>query len=63
MKFTERQINNWKQYERVRQTGVFNMFDKRAMECTTLEKDEWFFCISNYAQLKSQADEEQTHAD
>ena len=58
MTFTDRQINNWKQYERVRQMGMFNMFDKRAMECTTLEKDEWLFCMSNYSELKSQAEGE-----
>ena len=59
MTFTERQINNWKEFENVRELGLFNMYDRRAMECTSLEKDEWLFCMSNYAQLKAQAQREE----
>ena len=56
MTFTDRQIKNWKLYEQVRQSGMYNMFDKRAMLSTGLEADEWLFCMKHYGDLKAHAE-------
>jgi hypothetical protein len=55
MKYTEQQIKNWSIYEGIRQSGMFNMFDRRAMAMTNMDKDEWLFCMEHYNDLKKHA--------
>jgi len=55
--FTEEQIANWDRYEEVRAGGEFNMFDSRARSLTDLDKDEYFFVMQNYAELKLASDD------
>ena len=56
MKFTQQQINNWKDYERIRQRGRYNMFDPRARRLSTMSVGEWGFCMDHYEALKAQAE-------
>lgn len=38
-------------YEKVRKSGLYNMFDKRAIVLTGLSKDDYFWVIKNYNKL------------
>jgi len=40
--------NEWQQYLRVQEGGMYNMLDPRAREMTTLTKDQWVDIIKNY---------------
>ena len=44
---------DFKEYKRVQQSGMFNMFDPRAREMTSLSKDQWITIIKNYSELKN----------
>lgn len=55
--FTLEQIENWKKYEEVRKEGLFNMFSPNARRLTGLSEEEYLFCLSNYSELKKQAEE------
>ena len=39
-------------YETVRRSGFYNMFDSQAREMTDLSKDKWIAIIKNYSELK-----------
>jgi len=54
VKFTEQQLNNWRIYEGIRKSGLFNMFDPRAIAMTKMTGQEWTFCMKNFAELKQQ---------
>jgi len=51
--FTEEQIANWRAYERVRQSGEFNMFDPRARRASGLGEAEYLFSLRNYSALRA----------
>lgn len=55
MKFTPEQIENWRRYEKVRQSGKWNMFDPRATVAARLTKEEKVFVMKNYSELESAA--------
>lgn len=39
-------------FERVRQSGLINMFDwKTGCELAELTKEEWIYCMENYTEL------------
>ena len=51
--FTDKQIENFKDFEAVRVSGIINVFDASSgCEMTGMTKDEWIFCMSNYDELK-----------
>lgn len=50
--FTEQQLANWKDYERVRRNGKYNMLDPRARLKSGLDQDTYMFCLTNYTKLK-----------
>lgn len=54
-KFTEAQIQAWKQYEQVRKSGKFNMFDPRARAASGLSRERYTECITHYDELKKAA--------
>lgn len=60
MQYSEQQLSNWRTYERIRQEGLFNMFDPRARDLTTMSKSEWLFCMSHYDDLKQHATQGET---
>lgn len=53
--FTFKQLMNWKRYEAVQATSKWNMFDPLARSETTMEQEEWSFCMNNYGALKTAA--------
>jgi hypothetical protein len=55
MTYTEKEIDNWRDYEEVRQSGLYNVFDSQARASTGLTKDEYFFVMHNYTELKAAA--------
>lgn len=57
MTFTTQQIKNFKAYERVRASGKFNMFDPRAQQAASLNRNDFMFVLENYSGLKEQAKE------
>jgi hypothetical protein len=59
MTFSSEQLANWESYERVRRSGVINMFDARTGGMLSgLSHDEYFFCLKNYSELKAQYERE-----
>jgi len=50
-KFTQQEIDNWNKYEKVRQSGEYNMFDLRAQTSTDLTYEEYMFVMKNYTEL------------
>jgi len=57
-KFTPKQIENWKIYEAVRQSGHFNMYSAEARDATGLDRKEYMLCMGHYTDLKKQAEAE-----
>ena len=39
------------EYKKVQESGMFNMFDPRAREMTSLSKDQWLRIIKEYEKL------------
>ncbi len=56
MDFTQRDINAWRSYERVRQKGAYNMFDPKARAASRLSREEYAFCMRHYIALKEAAE-------
>lgn len=55
-KFTPTQLKNWKAYEKVRKSGVTNMYAVNVVcDYSGLDREEVFFCMKNYDELKKQA--------
>lgn len=59
-KFTEQQIRNWRKYENVRLDGSWNMFDPRSMRASGLSREDYFFCLKNYSELRDAAEGKET---
>jgi hypothetical protein len=55
MKYTDQQLENWRIYEGIRESGMFNMFDSLARQMTNMSKSEWVFCMEHYNDLKKHA--------
>jgi hypothetical protein len=55
--FTEQQIDDWHEYESVRQSGAYNMFDPRARKASGLTAAQYSFVMQNYSALKKAASE------
>ncbi len=53
--FTKRQIADWRRYEKVRESGMFNMLTPLAREATRLDKERFMFALKNYSELKAAA--------
>jgi hypothetical protein len=52
MKFTRKQIHQFRSYEMVRKSGHYNMFSSQARLATCLTKEEYLFVMENYSELK-----------
>lgn len=53
MIFTPGQIEQWERYEKVRESGEFNMFSQHAETAAKLSRDQMIFVMENYAALKA----------
>jgi hypothetical protein len=51
--YTKKQINDFKKYEAVRKSGRYNMFDRRALIASGLDKDEYLFVMDHYSKLNA----------
>ena len=60
--FNDQQVDNWREYESVRQGGRYNMFDPNARALTGLDRDDYLFCMKNYSELKEAAEYEDADA-
>jgi len=58
VKFTAKQIGNYKKYERVRISGRWNMYDPKARAATGMNKDEYTFVMKNFQALRDAANAE-----
>ena len=52
------EVGHWERYEKVRESGEFNMFDQRAQRKTGLTDDQYTFVMNNYDVLKNAHDQE-----
>lgn len=50
--FTERQIQDYVAFDKVRSGGRYNMFDPRARTAAGLSREEMVFVMKNFAALK-----------
>ena len=41
----------WDEYRDVQDSGMFNMFDPRAREMSSLDKRQWLYVMENYDEL------------
>lgn len=51
MKFTDKQLDQWLAYEKVRITGKCNMLAPEAMRASKLSRDDYLFVLENYTAL------------
>ena len=45
-------IEEFNEFEEVRQNGLYNMFDPKARELTDLSKEQWVAIMRDYSKLK-----------
>ena len=56
MTFTAKQISDWHRYEKVRQSGRWNMFDPRARRATGMSQERYTFVMRNFVALLEAAE-------
>jgi len=56
MKYTAKQITDWRSYERVRKSGKYNMLDADARRATGLDRNEYVFVLKHYVALREAVD-------
>ena len=44
--------DKFSQYRDIQDSGMFNMYDPRAREMTSLSRSEWIYILKNYSELK-----------
>lgn len=52
IKFTPRQLQDWRDYELVRMKGRYNMYDLRARRATGLSAESYAFVMDHFSELK-----------
>jgi hypothetical protein len=58
MGFTDKQISDWRRYEKVRKAGRYNMFSPQAMDAVGLSRDDYIFVMENFTKLQIAAEGE-----
>jgi hypothetical protein len=62
--FTFMQLEDWRIYEEVRQSGRFNMlFVPNARALTGLSRERYMFVLKNFSELKKQAELEDSFSE
>lgn len=56
--FTKEQLSDWKRYEKVRQSGRYNMWFPQARAATGLSGERYSFVMGNYSELLKQVNNE-----
>jgi len=54
--FTDQQLDDFRAYEQVRQSGLFNMLDPVAMLMADLDQESYVFVLEHYSELKDAAE-------
>jgi hypothetical protein len=54
-KYSDKDIIDWRTYERVRLTGKFNMYDPRAIDMTGLTRERYIFIMEHYDHIRIQS--------
>ena len=49
---------DFEEYKRVQESGMFNMFDPRARDMTSLSKEQWIRIMKDYEKLNKSWSEE-----
>ena len=44
--------DKFSEYRDIQDSGMFNMYDPRAREMTSLSRSEWIYILKNYSELK-----------
>ena len=57
--FTPQQVRDWRAYERARVNGRYNMFTDAARRLAGLNRDEYYFVMDHYSELKEAAERNQ----
>ena len=52
--FSELQLKNYEAYEKVRLGGRYNMLTSQAIKASGLDRDDYFFVLKNYDNLRKQ---------
>lgn len=52
--FTSKQLQQYKRFEKVRQSNRFNMFTPEARQAALLTRDEHVFILENFEALEKQ---------
>ena len=55
MEFTSKQLSDFREYEKVRLSGRFNMLDPKARQMTGLSYDDYVFTMKHYGDLRDAA--------
>lgn len=50
--FTQKQLNDFRAYREVQESGKYNMLDPRARQLAGLDREDFLFVLSNYSALK-----------
>lgn len=50
--FTDEQLDHWHEYELIRKTGRWNMFDPNAIAASGLTREEYRFVMKHYSELQ-----------
>ena len=53
IEFTFEHLANWAAFEEVRDSGLYNMLDPRALASTGLSREDYAFVMKNYSELKA----------
>lgn len=53
-KYSDKDISDWRLYERVRLLGKFNMYDPRAIDMTQLTRERYIFIMEHYNEIRIQ---------
>ena len=59
MKFTDKQLADFRAFYRVKQTGIYNMLHPSARAEAGLERAEYMFVIKNYEALRHATETQQ----
>jgi hypothetical protein len=56
-KFTPNEINQWRRFENVRKGGAVNMMDQSVQGMAELTRDQHFFILMHYSEIKDYIEE------
>lgn len=55
-RYTARQLEAWRSFEEVRQSGEYNMMSPHVMDAAGITREEHLLCITQYGALRAAAE-------